>query len=1192
MNPRNKSCIWALGALVLFLVPGAFALKFEIPKELQEEVETQREAEAQERDRLLREVYGGESGAAAGAGGAGMAFDTGEAADAAADGSADAGLKPTTDRAGADPAGDFGEEEIPVFQTVAVSGSGEPADTGMIAGQVVDQESTSPVSGVAIIIEGTDIGSITDGNGNYTLGPVPSGSYTLSFVKTGYIEAKVTEFEVAAGETKTFPFALPPRPAEMSDEVFELQDFVVTAAEANDMMMKLDIRMNSDAILNVLSSEDFSKYAASDVGEAIKRVSGVTVQGGQFAVIRGLEERYTSTTLNGTPIPSPDPDKQSVPLDLFSSDIVSNLTITKTFEADLPGNSSGGSIGIWTNVYPEELTIKISAKTGYNTYAQDDFFSVERQATTIDFEQARHEASEDFVITPDNPLVYNGPNAEIAQITNGGRVTPRRDSADQDYSIGLEVGGRKRFDNGREFRGLATFSRKQKYRTAKGTEEKRLAMPALNFRESRGQYSALRYRDGMVRVLRGQDILSSDLSTGNLSYTGGLYDQWISKEEEQTSVLLSGELDIDTQGDFILGGILFSTEIEESVANILYNGRFPGSLGLDDDEILNSRGYVPNFTPISTQFILDASESTGLSASEILNGSLYNTTTIALIERSLEVIQLNGRCLKWKDMGLGISWNLSQSEAEQTDSDVISLTSLVLPNSRIYAEIGNDSGDQFTPFVSYRNIIEEQDFARIDFDYEFELSEDITFSSSAGFAMEDTERDSTLITYDLQFSSSGIVSNNSEEVLQDGLTGTAFASPAPVAAATGMREIDAYYVSGKATVGKWDVVAGVRLEKFLMGTTNSGTTDFFNGDVLVEDPDNPTNPYPVFNSQFLGINEGQPLQPDFDTKIEEDQYLPMLSLSYRPIEGMRATAAFSKTNARPSFKDFTYITSRDPESLDYFIGNPALVTSDVKSYDFRLEYAWGGGDMVSVGAFYKKVSNPVEKTFVRGTDAITEIAYNNPDDAGIRGVEFEIRKNLGFIGPNFMQYFSIGGNVSLIEGEVDILPAMEEIFNGGFQFVDQNGDPEVQGEGHNVYNPSQDPSTPAPVYVAAPYTKRELYQQPEWIANADISFEQADWGTRATLSLFMQSDVLDAAEGFITKENAITPSVYQKSFYELNFTLSQELSRWLEGLKLSLQAKNLTNSSRSMVYGDDFGGGTRNDLKVGTTYAIGLSCEF
>ena len=719
-------------------------------------------------------------------------------------------------------------------------------------------------------------------------------------------------------------------------------------------------------------------------------------------------------------------------------------------------------------------------------------------------------------------------------------------------------------------------------------------MPAMNYRESRGQYSPLRYnRDGSVRVLRGQDITSSDLSIGQLSYVGGLYDQWVSKEEEQTSVLLSGEIDLDPKGDFVLGGTYFSTENEVRLANILFNGRFSNTSSLSDSEILNSRGIVPNFTPISTQFILDASESTGLSASEILNESQYNTKTIAIIERSLEVHQINGRCLKWEDNGFEISWNLSQSEAEQTDSDTISLTTLILPNQSVYAEIGNDSGDQFTPFVSYRNIVEKQDYGRIDLEHEVELSADISLSSSAGVALEDSKRDSTLIAYDLKFSSSGLVSDDSEEVLQDGLTGSAFTNPAPVAAAFGKREIEAYYVSGKITAGKWDLIGGVRLENFVMSTTNSGSTDFFNGDVLVEDPNNPTNPNPVFNSQFLGINGGQPLQPDFETIINEDQYLPMVSLSFRPIEDMRATVAFSKTNARPSFKDFTYITSRDPQTLDYFIGNPSLNTSEVKSYDFRLEYSWGNGDLVSVGAFYKKASNPIEKTFVRGSDAITEIAYNNPDDADIRGLEFEFRKNLRFLGEGFMQYFTVGGNCSLIEGEVDILPAMNEIFNGGFSYIDQNGNPDIHGEGHNVQNSSQDPSSPTPLYVAAPYTKRELYQQPEWIVNADISFEQPDWGTRATLSLFMQSDVLDAAEGYLITEGAITPSVYLKSYHELNFTLSQQLDAlFFDGLKMSVQAKNLTNSPRAMVYGDDFGGGTRNEVKVGTTYSIGLSYEF
>ena len=171
-----------MSALILFLVPGAFALNFEIPKELQEAAEIRSEAEAQERDRLLREVYGGESGATAGAEGTGMAFDNGEAAED----------RPDEVRGAAKPVSGapVEEEEVPVFAAVAGVGAEEPASAqGMIVGQVFDNESTSPISGVAIIIEGTDIGSITDGNGNYTLAQVPSGSYTLSFVKTGYLEA-------------------------------------------------------------------------------------------------------------------------------------------------------------------------------------------------------------------------------------------------------------------------------------------------------------------------------------------------------------------------------------------------------------------------------------------------------------------------------------------------------------------------------------------------------------------------------------------------------------------------------------------------------------------------------------------------------------------------------------------------------------------------------------------------------------------------------------------------------------------------------------------------------------------------------------------------------------------------------------------------------------------------------------------
>lgn len=1058
---------------------------------------------------------------------------------------------------------------------------------GRIVGQVFDKETGAPIRGVAIAVEGTDFGTITDEDGNFKLNKVPEGTYTLAYFKTGYLEANITDVVVESKEAKTLDFALPPLPAETSDDVYNMGTFTVTASEANDMMMKLELRMESDSILNVMSSEDFSKFAASDVGEAIKRVSGVTVQGGQFAVIRGLEERYSSTTFNGAPIPSPDPDRQSVPLDLFSSDIVNNLTITKTFEPSLPGNSSGGSIGIWTNIYPEELTIKFSAKTGFNENAQDEFLSNKRSLTSMSYAQARAEIEPGY----SEELIYNTESAFTADI-GGDRVTPKSENANLDHSLGLEIGGTKEFQNGKKARGLFTVSQKKKYRTARGEQERRFAAHSRYFFPSSSNYSNLIYRsDGSVREFSNRDIVSSDLVTESLSYSNGLYDQIISNEEEQINLLLSGEVDLDPDGTHVLGGNYFYTEKEQRIVNDLFNGTFTDTQDFTEDEARNSRGFVPLFTPLSTQFLQDVSEGTGFTETEVLNGSTYNTSTIALIDRELKVFQVNGRHNP-NSGGLNVSWNYSRSFAEQTDSDVISLTSLRLPDDTLYAQLGTDSGDQFTPFVSYRRIEEDQEFARIDASYDWDLADDVVITPSTGLSLEDTERTSTLITYDLRISSSGGGrTEDAEETFQNNLDGKAFDNPAPVAAALGEREIDAYYLSTKLTYHKWDLVAGIRLEKFLLSTENIGQLNFFNDDVLIQSSSNPTNPNPVFNAQFLGINNGVPIDEDFEGKIDEDHYLPMFSLSRRFNEDWRAIFVYSETNARPSFKDFTYITSRDPRTLDYFIGNPALETSDVTNYDFRLEYVWNDGDLLSFGLFYKVIENPIERTTVLGSDAVTEVMYNNPDNASIKGLEFEVRKNLGFLSDGLFEYFSVGSNFTIIDGQIKILPAMEDIFNGGFTFIDPNGNERTTGEDFNVESGDTSASG-SPEFIGAPYTERQLFQQPEWIVNADISFDNPSWGTRVALSLFAQSDVLDSAEGYLLGSDLIVPSIYQKSFYELNFTYSQNLGFWLEGLEFSLQIKNLTDSERNFVYGDEFGGGNDTTLKIGRTYSVGLNYVF
>ena len=119
-------------------------------------------------------------------------------------------------------------------------------------------------------------------------------------------------------------------------------------------------RIDADEMINTMNADEFSKLAIGDVADALRFVPGVNVVEGQFAVIRGLEDRYSSTLYNFAPVPSPDPDRQSVQLDLFPSDIVSNLVVAKTFGPDLPSNSSGGSINVITHEYPEEFELKFS----------------------------------------------------------------------------------------------------------------------------------------------------------------------------------------------------------------------------------------------------------------------------------------------------------------------------------------------------------------------------------------------------------------------------------------------------------------------------------------------------------------------------------------------------------------------------------------------------------------------------------------------------------------------------------------------------------------------------------------------------------------------------------------------------------------------------------------------------------------
>ena len=150
----------------------------------------------------------------------------------------------------------------------------------------------------------------------------------------------------------------------------QLETHVVTAEiERGSVNAALDAQRNATGIVNAVTAEQIQKSPDRDAAEAVQRVSGVTVQDGKYVYVRGLGERYTTASLNGARIPSPEPEKRLVPLDLFPAGLLQTVTTSKTFTPDQPGDFSGASLEIKTREFPGQRQISYSASVGYNSVA-------------------------------------------------------------------------------------------------------------------------------------------------------------------------------------------------------------------------------------------------------------------------------------------------------------------------------------------------------------------------------------------------------------------------------------------------------------------------------------------------------------------------------------------------------------------------------------------------------------------------------------------------------------------------------------------------------------------------------------------------------------------------------------------------------------------------------------------------------
>jgi len=249
---------------------------------------------------------------------------------------------------------------ILLFVSLVVFG-GLFAQKGTVTGTVTADEAgrIQPMPFVNVALKGTGVSANTDLDGKFTMAAEP-GSYILVVSFVGY-EPSERAVAITSGERTIAD-------VELKGQGIEMKEFeVVKVADREREGVLLMERKEATGLVQNIGAQEMKKKGASDVAEGVQKLVGLSTVGGRYVVVRGLTDRYNSAYLNGLPLPSPDPDMKVAPLDIFPTDVVESISVTKAFTPDLYGDFSGGAVDITTKRATGENILKVSLGGGMNT---------------------------------------------------------------------------------------------------------------------------------------------------------------------------------------------------------------------------------------------------------------------------------------------------------------------------------------------------------------------------------------------------------------------------------------------------------------------------------------------------------------------------------------------------------------------------------------------------------------------------------------------------------------------------------------------------------------------------------------------------------------------------------------------------------------------------------------------------------
>lgn len=230
---------------------------------------------------------------------------------------------------------------------------------GTVTVQVVSAETQKPVKDVQVFLSGSKQKLRTDEQGRVTA-TVPVGSYSVSLLHSAYSSQTQDEVKIENAQNTDLGFKLTPAGVELAEYV------VLEPHLAGTVASVIEEQRKSTAVATVLGAEQFSRAGDSDAASALRRASGLTLVGGQFIFIRGLGERFSTTLVNGAAVPSPDPTRRVVPMDLFPTNILESVMVQKTYSPDRPAEFAGGTVELRTRGIPDAFFFNLNLQTGVN----------------------------------------------------------------------------------------------------------------------------------------------------------------------------------------------------------------------------------------------------------------------------------------------------------------------------------------------------------------------------------------------------------------------------------------------------------------------------------------------------------------------------------------------------------------------------------------------------------------------------------------------------------------------------------------------------------------------------------------------------------------------------------------------------------------------------------------------------------